>query len=116
VNVFNYVVVAVSFVVLLIAVGALVSGPGPGHRHGPSIVSSSQKRTEACAEDPLSPCMTEVVVIHNPLFVPVVVTLCCGVDDEQDVLVPARVELTVDIELTEPSATVPTCTMTSWRK
>jgi len=82
----------------------------------PTVISYSEKKTEGCFEDPLSPCITETIVVKNPLFTPVIVTMTCGIDDQQEVQVPARTQLTVDIELTTPSGRTPSCQMTDWRK
>ena len=82
----------------------------------PTVTSAIQKKTEGCADDPLSPCITETVTILNPLFVPVIVTLECGINDRQVVQVAPRTRFSVSIELTEPAGRMPACLMVTWKR
>ena len=70
---------------------------------GPRIVSNTTYKVENCKEDPLTPCYGERIVIENLWMVPAQVILSCGMDlDEQEMLIPARTRLTVDIEMSIP--------------
>lgn len=85
-------------------------------RPAPHVVSTTQKQVDNCKETPLSPCLSETVVVENPLFAPVLVDLACGMDyDEQQVQIPARTRLSIEIELTTAPGHNPSCVMVGWK-
>ncbi len=86
------------------------------HKVVPRIVSNAQHKTENCSTDPLSPCLNEVVVIENPFLTPVDVTIGCGeMNDTQELHIPARTRLSIDIELTAPPARDPACQLIGYK-
>ncbi len=83
----------------------------------PSIVDSSSRRNDECKEDPLNPCIFEILVIKNPLLVPVEVTIGCGIDlDINTAIVPARSKMTVELEITSPVDRTGHCQIVGWEK
>ena len=86
-------------------VAALFMSVGASKLSGPHIVSSSRYHIDDCpGTDPLSPCEGERVVFENPWLVPALLTVGCGVEyDEQEIRIPGRTRLTVEIELTIPT-------------
>lgn len=91
------------YLILFIVLTAMPAYTGRGSTSGPRITSNTTYKTEDCKEDPLTPCDGEKIVIENRWMVPAKVILSCGADlDEQEIIVPARVALTVSIEMTMP--------------
>lgn len=84
----------------------------------PRILEASRFRTVGCTPDVLSQCVSERLLIVNPMLYTAILTINCGDDsDEADVTMYPRTKLTVEIELDIPGdPETPSCRITGWRK
>lgn len=83
----------------------------------PRITKSERFILQGCDKenDPLSLCVGERLTLENPLYKPVVFTIRCGSDfDEQDVTINGGVTQVVEIELTIPPQSEQVCKVASW--
>ncbi len=84
----------------------------------PHIISAERFRTVDCKPDVISECVSERLVIVNPMLYPVIVTLNCGdSSEESDINISPRVKLTVDVALDLPGdPQTPSCQIKAWKK
>lgn len=83
-------------------------------KNEPWIVSSRYGQDRCVTDDPLGPCVPQLLIINNPLKRAVVVTLGCGFDLEKpEFIIPAKRKIEAEVTSDFPGNI--SCFIDSWK-